>query len=465
MTTLTPPKRQRRPHLLGDLADFRSDPLGLLLEIAHKHGPVTQLRFGPVPVYVLTDPAAAHYILQSNNRNYRKEQNFMNITRLALQTRDNLFTSDGELWLKQRRLMQPAFHRQQVARFGEVITAETTKALAHWQAGHPLDVEAAMMDITMSIIGRTMLNVDILRDHRQLYHAFTTISTYVADRSANLAAPLVYALNGRHRAFHQALQITHSTLRTAIAERIQQGDHPGDLLDMLMAAREEGDGGPMSTAKLMDELFGIVSAGHETSSVTLAWLFHSLATYPAVAARVHQELTSVLGERLPTVADLPQLPYLRTVIDEALRRYPAAFVTTRQSIEADDVVGYAIPAKSILLVNIYGLHHHPRYWAEPMSFIPERFTPEQAQANNRSAYLPFLIGPRKCIGEPLALLEMQLITATIAQRFRLQTDPTRPAKLTAKFTLRAQGGMWLTPETHLPYPSSAPHKPVASATA
>ena len=445
MKTQTPPRRQRRPHLLGDLADFRTDALGLMLDLARNYGPVTQLRFGPAPVYALTDPAALHHVLQSNNRNYRKEQNFMNITRLALATKDNLFTSDGESWLKQRRLMQPTFHRQQVSRFAEVITEETVQALHRWSSAQSLDLEAAMMDITMNVIGRTMLNIDILRDHPQLYHAFTTVSTYIADRASNPAAPLLYAFNGRTREFQKALAVSRTMLKQAIDQRLASGDHPGDLLDLLLMARDEEDGSQMSTAKLMDELFGIVSAGHETSSITLAWLFHSLAAHPAIEAKVHAELDRVLGERLPTVADLPNLPYLKQVIDETLRRYPAAYVSTRQSIAADEVAGYTIPAKSIVLINIYGLHHHPRYWSEPDRFNPDRFAPVHADVIHRQAYLPFLLGPRKCIGEPLAQLEMQLIAATIAQRFRLRPDPARPAKLVTKFTLRAADGLWMQP--------------------
>ncbi len=445
MPTQTPPRRQHRPNLLGDLADFRADGLAMLLDVAQHYGPVTQLRFGPVPLYVLTDPAAMQHVLQTNHRNYGKEQSFMNNARLALQTQDNLFTSDGELWLKQRRLMQPAFHRQQIAHFADVITAETTKALTAWQPGHELDLQAAMMDLTMSIIGRTMLTIDILRDHPQLYAAFTTISTYIADRAANPLAPLTYALNGRNRDFQAAVAMAHSMLHSAIQQRIQSKEHPGDLMDMLMLARAEEDNNAMSTAKLVDELFGIVSAGHETSSVSLAWLFHSLAENPAVEAKLHQELDTVLGDRLPTLADLPQLPYLKQLIDETLRHYPAAFVSTRQALEADEICGYAIPAKSMVLLNIYGLHHHPQQWAHPTRFDPARFAPENVGQINKQAYLPFLFGPRRCIGEPLALLEMQLITATIAQRFRLHLDAARPAKLVGKFTLRAADGMWMSP--------------------
>ncbi|MEZ4725618.1 MAG: cytochrome P450 [Caldilineaceae bacterium] len=201
------------------------------------------------------------------------------------------------------------------------------------------------------------------------------------------------------------------------------------------------------------------SVNLRSCGVTLAWLFHTLAAHPTVEAQLHAELDHVLGKRMPTAADLPTLPYLKQVIEETLRRYPAAYLSTRQSIAADEICGYAIPAKSIVLINIYGLHHHPDYWADPVRFDPDRFAPTGAQANNHDAYLPFLLGPRKCIGEPLAHLEMALITETVAQRFRLRADPTRPAKLTTKFTLRAQGGLWMIPEARSAHPeqSAAQH--------
>jgi cytochrome P450 len=215
---------------------------------------------------------------------------------------------------------------------------------------------------------------------------------------------------------------------------------------MLMASEDEESGATLATEQLMDEMFGIVTAGHETSSITLALMFKALAENPAVEAGVHAELDAVLNGRTPTVADLPHLPYLGQVVNETMRRYPAAYLATRESIEEDDVLGYKIPAKSMLILNIYGLHHQYDYWQEPLAFNPDRFSAENTPHINKFAFIPFGEGPRKCIGEPLARLEMQLIAAAIAQRYRLCPDPNRPAQVTARFTLHSVDGVWMLPE-------------------
>jgi cytochrome P450 len=215
---------------------------------------------------------------------------------------------------------------------------------------------------------------------------------------------------------------------------------------MLMASEDEESGATLATEQLMDEMFGIVTAGHETSSITLALMFKALAENPEVEARLHAELDTVLNGRTPTVADLPHLPYLGQVVNETMRRYPAAYLATRESIAEDDVLGYKIPAKSMLILNIYGLHHQYDYWQEPLAFNPDRFSAENTPHINKFAFIPFGEGPRKCIGEPLARLEMQLIAATIAQQYRLCPDPKRPAQVTARFTLHSVDGVWMLPE-------------------
>ena len=224
-------------------------------------------------------------------------------------------------------------------------------------------------------------------------------------------------------------------------------ERPYDLLTMLMASEDEDSGAMLSTEQLMDEMFGIVTAGHETSSITLALLFKSLAENPSVEGKLHAELDEVLNGRTPTTADLPNLPYLAQVTNETLRRYPAAYLTTRESIEADEVLGYQIPAKSMMILNIYGLQHHPNYWEDPMAFKPERFAADNTDSINKFAFLPFGEGPRKCIGEPLARQEICLIAAAIAQKYRMRLDPKRPINVTAKFTLHTVDGAWMVPES------------------
>lgn len=435
---------------MGDLRDFQERPLELLLDIAHNYGPVITVRFAHIPQTVLTHPDAARHVLQQNNRNYLKEQSFMDISRLALLSGDDLFTSDKDEWLTRRRLMQPAFHRKMVADFDQTIAEEAQRLLASWQDDRPVNMEHAMMDVTMGVIGRTMLTKNILDDYPQLYRAFTTVSNTIIDRATTISerfTPL-FLPTAKNKAFKSSLALIREMLGTAVRERqaIPADERPHDLLTMMMAAEDEDSGATLATEQLMDEMFGIVTAGHETSSITLALLFKSLAENPEVEARLHAELDAVLDSRIPTTADLPHLPYLEQVMNETMRRYPAAYLTTRQSIDEDEVLGYKIPANSMVMLNIFGLHHHRDYWAEPMAFNPDHFSAENAPNINKYAFLPFGEGPRKCIGEPLARLEMRLIAATIAQQYRLRLDPKRPATITAKFTLHSVDGVWMIPE-------------------
>jgi len=433
--------------LLGDMPEFANNRLAYLQMIAAQYSPIVMVRFGPVKQVVITSPELAQQVLQTNHRNYMKEQFFMQFTRLALTSGDNLFTSDGDYWLKQRRIMQPMFHRKQIAHFGAVVTAETTAMLNTWaqlaEAGQPFDLSEALMQLTIQIIGRTMLSVDIHREQQALHAAYALVSTDIVDRSANPLTLPLWVPTPANRRFTQALTTIHTALRQIIQRRQAGDEAQPDLLDMLLAARYEESGGQLSTAQLLDELFGIVSAGHETTSMALMWAFYLLARHPEIEAKLHAEVDRVLAGRLPTVADLEQLVYTRMVIQETLRLYPPAYVTTRQAVNADTLNGYPIPGGTKLMVNIYGLHHHAAYWHEPERFLPERFAPDQEEALTKFAYLPFGAGPRKCIGEGLAMMEAQLILAAIAQRYRLQLVPDRAVATEAAFVLRAKAGVWM----------------------
>ncbi|MBX3001002.1 MAG: cytochrome P450 [Caldilineaceae bacterium] len=440
---LLPPERNHSPSLLGDLPDFQKRALEMLLDLAHNYGPVTRIRLGPVTQYVITEAEGAHHVLQKNSRNYTKEQSFMDVARLALISGDDLFTSDGDPWLHRRRLMQPVFHRRVVNNFRDIIVEESARMLDRWPHGQMLDLEAAMMDVTMSIIGRSMLSQNILDDHPQLYHAFSEVSGFVLDKATTLSLRLtpLFVPTPRNRAFKHALSVIRDTLGDVVRQRRQlpAEQHPPDLLSLMMAGHDDESGFTLSTAQLMDELFGIVTAGHETSAVTLSWLFYELARHPEVEAQLVAELDRVLAGRMPTVEDLAALPYLQQCVDETLRRYPAAYVTTRQSIGTDEIAGFPIPAHATMLINIYGIHHHRDDWQHPERFDPDRWSRDEI---DRLAFLAFGAGPRKCIGEPLARLEMALITACVLQRFRFR-PADRPSRLVTRFTLRAEDGVWL----------------------
>jgi cytochrome P450 len=445
-TQLLPPKRKHSRSLLGDLQDFQERALEMLLDVAHNYGPVTRIRLGPVTQYVITEAEGANHVLQQNNRNYTKQPDFMDIARLVLLSGDDLFTSDGDPWLHRRRLMQPVFHRKIVNGFRDIIVAESARMLDGWQNGQSLDMETAMMDVTMSIIGRSMLNQNILDDHPQLYHAFSEVSGYVVDKATMMSLRFtpMWAPTARNRSFKEALSVIRQTLSAAVRQRQQlpPEDQPHDLLTLMLAGHDEESGFTLSTEQLIDELFGIVTAGHETSAVTLSWLFYEIARHPEIEAKLVTELDRVLAGRTPTIEDMAALPYLQQCIDETLRRYPAAYITTRQSVGADEIAGFPIPGNAILLINIYGIHHHQAYWQQPDRFDPERWSRDPI---NRLAFLPFGAGPRKCIGEPLARLEMGLIAACVLQQFYFRLAD-RPSHLVTRFTLRAKDGVWLVAE-------------------
>jgi cytochrome P450 len=374
----------------------------------------------------------------------------MDISLLALISGNDLFTSDKDEWLSRRRLMQPAFHRTMVADFDKTIAEEAQRLLSTWQEGQAVNMEHAMMDVTMGVIGRTMITKNILEEYPQLYKAFTTVSNTIIDRATLISERFVpmFLPTAKNKAFKGALQVIREMLGTVVHERqaTPPVERPHDLLTMMMAAEDEDSGATLATEQLMDEMFGIVTAGHETSSITLALMFNLLAENPAVEAKLYAELDNILEGRTPTVDDLSNLPYLEQVMNETMRRYPAAYLTTRQSINEDEVLGFKIPANAMVILNIFGLHHHRDYWEAPMAFNPEHFSAENASNINKFAYLPFGEGPRKCIGEPLARMEMRLIAAIIAQHYRFRPDPKRPTNVTARFTLHSVDGVWMIPE-------------------
>jgi cytochrome P450 len=259
----------------------------------------------------------------------------------------------------------------------------------------------------------------------------------------------------RNRQFKAALATLDRTVYSIIAERKKTGTHlseqmridkeeKGDLLDMLMAARDADTGAGMTDAELRNEVALLIFAGHETTATTLTWAFYLLSQHPEAEAKLHAELATVLGGRTPTLADLPNLPYNRMVIEETMRLYPPAWGVSRKSVAADVIGGYQLQANASLTLPITTLHHDPRWWEQPERFDPERFTPERSANRHKFAYLPFGAGPRQCIGNNFALMEAQLVLATVAQRYQLRLRPGHPVQPDPVFVLRTSHGLPMT---------------------
>lgn len=441
-TTRNQPPGPRGHLLWGMLPELRRDMLGLYQRTAQEYGDVVRLRFLWANTYAINSPDGIKRVLQDNNRNYVKGKFINHILKLGLG--ENLLTTDGESWLSRRRLMQPAFHRQRIAGFGAAMTDASQLMVQGWHelpAGAQLDMEEQMMAVTLRIAGQTLFSVDLLGEAQALGHAFTDLSAFVNYRMQTAFPPPLFVPTAPNRRFKQALQTIDRTVQAIIDQRRQQGGEHQDLLSMLMEARDADTGEAMSDRQLRDEIVLMMFAGHETTATTLTWALYDLARSPEVEAKLHAEVDSVLDGRPPTLQDLPNLPYTRMVVDEALRLYPAAWSLSRQALNEDEVAGYALPAGADLSLMVYNVHRDPRWWEDPERFDPERFTPERSAGRPPSAYLPFGGGPRLCIGNQIALTEAPLLLASIAQQYRLRLVPGHPVTPRPLLTLRTSNGL------------------------
>ena len=442
-----PPGPAGRPPI-EDLRALQIGPHAFLRRAAARYGDVLRYPLGPLAVYLVSHPDGVRRILQDNARNYSKDTFQYNL--LAAITGHGLLTSDGDLWLRQRRLIQPAFHRQRIASFGPLMTDAAEKMLARWQrhadSGRPLDVAAEMMHVTLKIVGKALFGVEIGDQADALAHATLVVLDHIVFRAKTLAVlPPWLPTPGNWRA-RRAQQTLEEAVQQTIQARRAGPAHPAattatDLLAMLMAARDAQTGQGMSDQQLRDEIMTMLIAGHETVASALAWTWHLLAGAPEVEARLHAEVDRVLAGRTPTVEDLPNLPYTAQVFDEALRLYPPAWIITRKALADDEIGGYRIPAGALVVASPYVTQRDARFWPDPDVFEPERFLPERTADRPRFAYYPFGGGPRLCIGAHFAAVEAGLIIAATAQRFCLRRTPGQQVAVEPSVTLRPQHGL------------------------
>lgn len=454
MTTTTQTTRQAAPDrgreitgpdglpLLGNTLQFQRNPLDFLMRSAAEYGDVARYRLGNITFHQVNHPDGAQHILQDNHHNYIKGDLFDILRQLA---GEGLFTSEGDLWLRQRRLMQPAFHRRRIASFGEVMTGRTLDMLAQWDQradpGQSLDVAEELTALTMAIISETMFGARLDADIHAVSQA---ISLLLADINFRFQLPFYPSLRWptlRNRRTLAAMRTVDDVVLGIIEERRRSGEQREDLLGMLMEARDLETGEVMRDKQLRDEVVTIFVAGHETTAVALTWAFYLLSQYPDAEARLHAELDQVLDGRTPAAADVPNLRYTRMIVDETLRLYPPAWITNREAVAEDAVCGYYVPAGAVVAVSPYVIHHSPAWWPEPERFDPLRFDPDTPHERPRFAYMPFGGGPHQCIGNTFALMEATLILATVAQRYRLWLSPGAVVTPQPQTTLRPAGGL------------------------
>jgi cytochrome P450 len=434
--------------MLGPLPYLRREPLSFLFKAAERCGEVTRVEFAfkPHVAHLIRHPLDVEHVLVSNARNYVKQTRGYEKLRLVLG--EGLVTSDGEFWKRQRRIAQPAFHRERIARLAPVMTAAAEEMLAQWEprvgTGQPLDVAEEMSRLTLKIIGQTMLSNDVSTEASEIGPAVTVALAHAIRRTTNvLSLPEVFP-TPNNLLFRRSLDTLDRVCLGMIAERRKDGQDRGDLLSMLMAARDEETGEGMTDRQLRDEVMTIFLAGHETTANALSWTFYLLSLHPEIEARLREELDQVLGGRPPRMEDLPKLPYVDQVLKEAMRLYPPVWMIARRSIDEDVLGGFKIPAGTFVFMSPYLTHRHPEYWPNPEGFDPSRFAPGKLERLPRCAYFPFSKGPRMCIGDQFALLEGRLVLATVLQRVRLSLVPGYVANPLPTVTLRLKDGLRMT---------------------
>lgn len=429
------------------LRQLRQHPLPTLLRLHQQYGDIVCLPRWSQTVYLVRHPAALHHVLHANAGNYRKGRLLAPVR--ALQG-EGLLTSEGETWRQQRRLLQPFWRPQHLARY-DVIIQEEVQALAQaWrplaQTGQACNVVAWMQRLTFRIIGRAVLGLapealDPLG--RQLQALARRLAPGL---SAALASPWSRWLPTRRQwRFARAINDYHALAQALIDVR-QRTRTPADtdLLAVLLAAHETPGAPVLSPQHLRDMVITLIGAGVEPTAHALSWTWWLLATHPEVSQRLQAEVDTVLPPRPATLADLPYVPYSRMVLDEALRLYPPAALVSRQARAADKLGGYAIPPDAVLLLSPYVMHRHPAYWSEPERFDPERFDAARLETRPRGVYLPFGLGPRHCIGQGFALRTMQLALVTLARAYTLRLVPEHPVLPRLAITLQPAAGLWMT---------------------
>lgn len=440
---LYPPSPDRRP-IIGHLAMFRRDPLKFLLDSARDYGDIVYLKFGPQAVYLLNNPDSIRDVLVTNNRNFVKSRGLEMAKKFL---GEGLLTSEGEFHRRQRRLAQPAFHRQRINSYAAVMTDYGDRTRTRWEPGEELDIWQEMMRLTLAIVGKTLFDADVEAEAPQIGAALTEIMQLferVSNPFAGLLEKLPLPSNFR---FLKAKQRLDSTIYRIINERRASGEDRGDLLSMLLLAQdEEGDGGSMTDLQLRDEAMTLFVAGHETTANALTWTWYLLSQHPEIEAKLHSEIDAVLAGRLPTADDVARLRYTEMVFAESMRLYPPAWTMGRRVLADYEVSGYVLPANSIVLVSQWVMHHDPRYFPDPFKFDPERWTVEAREARPKFSYFPFGGGPRVCIGEQFAWMEGALLIATIAQQWRMRLASNQIVEPRAMITLRPKHGMRMVVE-------------------
>jgi len=439
MTAAVRPQGPKGKPIFGSLFEFRRDPIGFLTTLAQTYGDIVHFKLGPQDVFLLNHPDYIRDVLVTNSRLFHKSRG-LEIARRFLG--NGLLTSEDEFHRRQRRLAQPAFHRDRIAAYGGVMADYSARLAQRWQEGATVDMAQEMMRLTLSIVAKTLFDADVEAEAKEIGQALTDVMQVFRRVTTPLSGVVDRLPLPSNRRFRRARERLDATIYRIIHEHRARGIDRGDLLSMLLLAQdEEGDSGGMTDLQVRDEAMTIFLAGHETTANALTWSWYLLSQNPDAEARLHEELKAVLAGQLPTLDHVPRLRYTEMVFSEAMRLYPPAWTIGRRAMSPYRIDDYLLPERSIVLMSQFVMHHDPRFFPDPHRFDPERWTPEAQAARPKFSYFPFGGGPRVCIGESFAWLEGVLVLATLAQKWSMRLVPGHPVKIQPLITLRPKHGM------------------------
>ncbi len=440
MTVARPPGPKNSP-IVGNLYAFRKSPLDFLSKMAREYGDLVYFKVARQHMYLVNHPDYVREVLVNNQSNFIKSRA---LQRAKVLLGEGLLTSEGQQHLRQRRLVQPAFHRERLAGYAAAMSAGAVRWRDRWRAGSTLDISTEMPHLTLSIVAKTLFSADVESEASEIGEAMTTVLEMFRLLLMPFAEYLEKLPLPHIRRFEKARARLDATIYGLIRERRKSGVDTGDLLSMLLFAQDEESG--MTDEQVRDEALTLFLAGHETTANALTWTWYLLSQHPEIERRLHDEIDAVLGDRAPEFADVPQLRYAEMILAEALRLYPPAWAIGRKAKGGFELGGVEVPAESICILCPYLVHRDPRWFPEPEKFDPERWTPEARDARPKFSYFPFGGGARVCIGERFAWMEGVIVMAAIAQKWRLRLQPGQHAEPLPLITLRVKNGLRMIPE-------------------
>lgn len=447
MTVSAKPIMQRvgppQDFIAGNLVSFRRDVLGFTLNNLRQYGDLVSMKFFKHDAYQVNHPDLIAEVLKNNYTTWRKS--FVYKVVLADYIGNGLLISDGDFWRRQRKLMQPAFHTNRIQAYADTMVDYTQTMLDEWQVGEIRDVSTEMMSLTLRVVGKTLFDTDLQNMSKQVATALPDMLHDVSSEArAVIRLPKWIPTPLRIRKKH-TIQKLNDVVMPIIETRRESGEDTGDLLSMLLLSKDENGEG-MTDQQVRDEAVTLVLAGHETTANALTWTLYLLSQHPEIEQKLAAEIERVLGDNLPTLADIRELTYTEMVLKESMRLYPPAWNISRMPLEDTELGGISIRQHSPTLIVIYAVHRDERWYPEPEKFDPQRWTPENEAKIPKYAYLPFGGGPRICIGNAFAMMEASLILTSVIQKFHLSLAPNHVVVPEPTVTLRPKYGMKMVVE-------------------